>query len=80
MAQKAAADHVSTVLQNVYDVTDLLDYFDGRIVNGFREFSDPSIAYQYLNRAHALLGEAKEAFQRARAAGWSRDKMMDELD
>ncbi|MDP9412684.1 MAG: hypothetical protein M3Q08_01025 [Pseudomonadota bacterium] len=69
-----AKQHVDTLLRHVDEAQEDIRYFDGRIVNGFGELSDPSYARYYLRRARNQIEEALAALDAAERLGWSREE------
>lgn len=67
-----AKQHVGALLLNVDAAADALQYFDGRILNGFGELSDPSNARYYLRKAQTEIQSALAAFDLAERAGWTK--------
>ena len=50
-----------------------LDYFSGRILNGWGEFGDRSRAGSALARARRALEDAQKAYDEARRQPWRQD-------
>lgn len=66
-----AKTETTTLLQATERATGALRYFDGRILNGFGELSDPSYARGQLRDASRAILEALSAMDRAEKAGWT---------
>jgi len=66
----SAKDATSCVLTAAEEASMRLAYFQGRVRNGWNEFSDPSLARTQLREAQVQIQEALNALAEGDKIGW----------